>query len=175
MLDNPLQEWHSRDRELASQEALRLAAARDDLTNRYRLGLATFNAASIVAMLTAVGGAPNALKLIGFDNELIRATLIFFTLGVIAAGTSIASTQNHLIERAGYANARVSVIDRLINASGHNRADDGTYTRAQKESQDLFKMGLEDRSIARWSQHLSSAAWLGGVSVPLLSLLGWAT
>lgn len=172
MPDNPLQEWHNRDRELASQEALRLGATRDELTNRYRLGLATFNAASIVAMLTALGAAPDVLNSLGFDASSIKASLILFTLGVIAAGVSISSTQNHLVERAGYASARVSVIDRLIMSSGNARGDDGGYGKAQKESLELLKKGLADRAIARWAQHLSSGSWLGGVSLPMLQLLG---
>lgn len=175
MADNPLPEWHMRERELASEEALRLASIRDDLTVRYRLGLATFNAASVVALLTAIGGASNALAKIGFNESSLQWSLGFFCFGVVAAGISIASYQNDLVERAGYAAARVSVFDRLISIAStpmHPGGDDA-YGRAHNENKELFEKGLRPRLVALWGQNLSAGAWLGGVLVPIAGLLGW--
>lgn len=175
MSDNSLRDWHLRDRERASEEALRLASVRDDLTVRYRLGLATFNAASIVALLTAIGGASDALAKVGFSESGVQASLAFFVFGVIAAGVSIASYQNDLVERAGYAAARVSVIDQLISVLSNPAYPGGSdaFERAHKENNDLFKKGLRLRLVAIWGQNLSAAAWLGGVLIPIISLFGW--
>lgn len=174
MSDNSLRDWHLRDRESAREEALRLASVRDDLTVRYRLGLATFNAASIVALLTATGGAPNALAKIGFSESGLQASLGFFIFGVIAAGVSIASYQNDLVERASYAGARVSVIDQLISSVSNPAHPGGSdaFERAHKENNELFNKGLRLRLVAIWGQNLSGAAWLGGVLVPIFGLLG---
>jgi hypothetical protein len=172
---NTLPDWHLRDRQLASEEALRLASVRDDLTVRYRLGLATFNAASIVALLTAMGTASNALTKIGFTEGSVRVSLVCFCFGVVAAGISIASYQNDLVERAGYAAARVAVFDRLISIASDpmHPAGNDAYERAHKENQDLFEKGLRLRHVALWGQSLSAGAWFGGVLVPILALLGW--
>jgi len=173
--DNSLRDWHLRDRERASEEALRLASVRDDLTVRYRLGLATFNAASIVALLTAAGGASTALAKLGFTETNLQASLALFCFGVVAAGVSIASYQNDLVERAGYAAARVSVVDRLISAASNppHAGGNPAYERAHEENRELFNKGLRLRLVAIWGQHLSAAAWLGGALIPIMSLLGW--
>ena len=175
MAENTLRDWHLRDRELAREEALRLASIRDDLTVRYRLGLATFNAASIVALLTAIGGASAALSRIGFTDKGLQASLVFFCFGVVAAGISIASYQNDLVERAGYAAARVSVLDRLVAESSLPPHPGGSaqYEQAQRENRDLFAKGLKLRLVAIWGQNLSAAAWLGGVLIPITTLVRW--
>jgi len=136
--------------------------------------LATFNAASIVALLTAIGGASDALVRIGFTDTSLQFSLGFFCFGVVAAGFSIASYQNDLVERAGYAAARVSVFDRLISMvsnSAHPGSNDA-YERAHQENNDLFEKGLRLRPVALWGQNLAAGAWLGGVIVPIAGLLG---
>lgn len=175
MPENTLRDWHLREREQASDEALRLASLRDDLTVRYRLGLATFNAASIVALLTAIGGASTALTKIGFSNGNIQASLVCFCLGVISAGISIASYQNDLVQRAGYANARVIKIDHLVTLASNPAHPGGNsaYERTHKENQELFEKGLHLRPVALWGQHFSAAFWLGGVLFPVTTLFGW--
>lgn len=157
-----------RDREQASAEALRLAQLRDELEVRLRLGLATFNAASLVALLSAAGAAPAFLESIGFTRGLSIFSLAAFSLGTVAAGVSAFSTQNDLTRRAGTAGARVSAIQsRLLALSANSHEQFESFSKKDLE---LFNEGLKRSSWARWAQSLSGGAWLAGVLSPLLNV-----
>lgn len=173
-MTSPLIESLTRQSDVASAEAQRLATTRDDLGSKYLFGLASFNAASIVAILTVMGGASDHLAANGIDQATLKWSLVFFTVGVIFAGIAIAATQNHLTVRAGYAAARVTSLDSAISyVASKPISDDGTFTRAHDESHELFLKGLEISHVAIWTQNMAAGAWLGGGLNLAFRLLGW--
>lgn len=158
-----------RDREQASAEALRLAQLRDDVDVRLRLGLATFNAASLVALLSAAGAAPNFLASIGFTGGLTVFSLAAFTVGTVAAGVAAFSTQNDITRRAGMAGARVSTVESRLLSVVNN--DGAAFEKYSKKDLEFFEHGLGRSATARWAQSISGGAWLAGVVSPLLNVI----
>lgn len=136
--------------------------------------MASFNAASIVAILTAMGGASDLLAAIGIDQATLKLALVFFTAGVIFAGIAVAATQNHLTVRAGYGAARVTSLARAISyVASKPISDDGTFTRAHDQSHELFLKGVKISHVAIWTQNMAAGAWLGGALTLAFRLLGW--
>lgn len=163
----------NRNRDVATGEAQRLASYRDDLGSKYLFGLASFNAASIVAMLAAFGSSAESLASIGIDRSVFKAALLFFMAGVILAGVAIAVTQNHFTVRAGYAAARVTALDTAIMAVEHGKGGEDAFTKSHDDSHNLFLKGLKMSMGAIATQNMSAGAWLGGALTLACGLLGW--
>jgi len=158
-----------RDRDHASAEANRVAQLRDELDVRLRLGLVAFNAASLVALLSAIGAAPAFLEAIGFTRGLSIFALVAFALGAIAAGVSAFSTQNDLTRRSGASGARVSAIQARLSALSMNNGL--AFEEYSKRDLQLFEEGLSRPAVARWGQYAAAGAWLAGVLAPFSSLV----
>lgn len=77
-----------------------------------------------------MGGASNALAKIGFSETSLQISLGFFVFGVVGAGVSVASYQNDLVERAGYAAARVGgpALRQMISIGGYKLCGSNTIT-----------------------------------------------
>ena len=161
-----------RDRELASADSLRLAQLRDEVDVKLRFGLATFNAASLVALLSAAGAAPKFLASIGFQGSIIETSVVAFAIGTVAAGVSTIATQNELTVRAGIAAARVTNFQTKLSAFNGNHDD--AYKLCSDKELELHNDSLKRSDLARWSQSLAGGCWVAGALAPLISFFGIA-
>lgn len=159
-----------RDQQLASAEAQRLAQLRDDVDVKVRFGLATFNAASLVALVSAMGAAPDFLHSIGITGAIAVFDLVAFAVGVVLAGVSIYSTQNELTLRAGHAAARASNTQKTALAI--SRGDRTRFEEGLEADSALLTASLQRHSVAIYAQHFSGGAWLAAVLTPLLHSVG---
>lgn len=171
---NQLQLNHQRERDFALAEALRLANVRDELGSRYLFGLATFNAAAVVALLASLG-SPHGVLSFGLDDATLKYAIGFFVVGVVFAGIAISATQNNLTVRAGVVAARVTILSILIDVSADHWADDGQYKVHSASRDSLFNESLKHSNVAIWFQNMSGGAWLAGAATPLVKLFGLTT
>lgn len=107
----------------AQSDALRLSGLADEVTVRLRFGLSAFNAASMVALISAAGAAPGVLQSLGVSSGEAFASVCVFALGTIAGGGSIFSTERELRDRSAYAVARaINLGTRAAAAAYQNSA-----------------------------------------------------
>lgn len=173
-MTSPLVDSLNHNREVASGEAQRLASYRDELGSKYLFALASFNAASIVAMLAAFGSSTENLASIGVTLTVFKCALVAFLSGVILAGVAIAATQNHFTVRAGIAAARVTSLDTAIMAVKQGEGGERAFAKAHDDSHTLFLKGLKTSVVAIVSQNSSAGAWLAGALILASGMLGWA-
>ena len=165
-----LAEAHRHRRDVARDELAYFIERRDKLTERMRFGLAALNGASLVALISALGGKGEAAIWLGFTHENAIWSASAFTLGLILTGYSVYAQQNLYIREAGDAVTRASTLAGL--ASRYNlTATKGNVEElgeALTSEASLPLVGFQYSPTSIWAQNLASGAWLMGILTPLL-------
>ncbi|MFN4095490.1 MAG: hypothetical protein ACK4GG_01825 [Sphingomonas sp.] len=162
------------DQELATRRYEYLISRRDQSLEKLRFGLLALNGASLVALISALGGDGTAATWLGFDADRARYSAAAFILGTVCGGVSIIVESNLQRVEAGDAVARQSTLNRLT-ALYSAKFTKGNYDRVGPVMEEYHKLPLVDfrYSIpALISLNASAGAWLFGVAMPLLAALG---
>jgi hypothetical protein len=145
----------------AQAEAIRLAGLADEVSIRLRFGLSAFNAASMVALISAAGAAPGVLQSLGVSNGESFASVCVFAVGTIAAGASIFLTQQELQRRSGYAAARAVNLGTRAAAAAYGNAESFEETATHEVA--LFGLAHKRSTWAVKLQHVAGLAWASGL------------
>lgn len=145
----------------AEAEAHRLTTLADEVTVRLRFGLSAFNAASMVALISAAGAAPGILQSLGVSNGESFASVCVFAIGTIAGGASIFSTERELHDRAQYAIARAVNLSTRAAAVSYNNAE--TFFAAGEAEEELRRLAGKRSAWASRLQHVAGLAWASGL------------
>lgn len=163
-------------RELVVGEAAYHLKRRDDISDKIRFGLVGLNGASILALLSALGGSGEAAKWLGFTPVTSVISALCFTTGLVLAGRSIFSAQIIAINEAGDASARASNIGGLIALyEGANTQDN--YEELRRTADDYHKLPVTGFKYSTWDtsfRHFAALSWFLGIALPLFSALDWS-
>jgi len=165
----------NRDAELSRSRFEYLVARRDQLLDRLRFGILALNGASLVALISALGGDGAAATWIGLNPPRAKESAAAFVVGTIFAVVSIMIDANIYRTEAGDAEVRRSTLSRLT-ALYEAPMSKENYDRAGAAMSDYHKLPPVDFQFSKWAIMLlnaSGGAWLFGVGVPLSSALGW--
>lgn len=154
-------------------EYVRLVARRDALLDRIQFGSVALNAASLVALLGALGGGGEAARWLGFDATLAVYSACAFGGGVVAGGIAILHGHDRLTVEAGDAFAKMWASQRwLALLEAPDSSDDLKRANTAREQHAALKLVGFRRSIgATLFQFCSLGAWLAGMIIPLASAL----
>ncbi len=150
-----------------------LVERRDTLLDRIQFGAVALNAASLLALLGALGGGGKAAVWLGFNAANALYSSVFFAAGLVAAGVAILHGHNRLTVESGDAFARMWAAHRWLarmeaKATSDNYAQMGAVG---EEHAKLKLVGFRRPVLATALQFVSLGAWLAGISLPLASAL----
>jgi hypothetical protein len=143
----------------------------DDLTSKIRIGLALLNGTSLVAMLGIASGESTLATGLGFSPSVAVTSFAAFFVGMVLAGVCLFSHQNELIEKAGYAKARLTILRTAwtsLNSPNVDRQREEQVLQMLNAAYERNKQLLDVNAKAIHAQHWSAGAWLAGVLTPLL-------
>ena len=152
-----------------------LANRRDQLLDKLRFGVLGLNGASIIALMSALGGKGSAATWLGFTEQTAQASAAAFIAGAIAAGVAITLEANLHRTEAGDCEARRSTAIRL-NALYKAKLNAKNFDQAGAVMKEYHALPLVDFQFSKAAivfQNCAAGAWLFGVLMPLSSLLGW--
>lgn len=159
---------------LTEQEAAHLEERyqrerRDGLTARIRGSLVALHGASLVALLGLIGGDASGARWLGIGREPLALSAVLFILGLLGAGWSLTAEQTLAIEDSGDALSRAGHLDR-ITALFENTFTPQNHAQLEKAEKEFESAPLSGFKYSMWAiaaQHLSGAAWLLGVIIPI--------
>lgn len=169
-----LAELNRHDRDLALADFRYLLERRDKLTERIRFGLLTLNGASLLALLSALGGSGQAATWLGFTRENAIYSATAFTAGLFLAGSAVWAQQNWYTEEVGDASKRVRTLART-SAQFRRPLTKRNVDQVGKhidEVGDLPLVGFQYSFWAILAQNAAASAWFIGIATPLLDALG---
>jgi len=169
-----LAETHRVGRDQALKELAYYYDRRDKLFERIRFGVLTLNGASLIALISALGGTGAAATWLGFTQDNVIYSAAAFTLGTIAAGVGIAAQQFHYQREALDGFLRASALSSLA-AHYERKASPEALDKHEQDMDALAKLpltGFQHSHVAIWAQNFSQGAWLAGILVPLSTAIG---
>lgn len=161
--------------QIAAKRFEYLIARRDALVDKVRFGTLALNGASIIALLTILGGSGKAAAWVGFNPERARWSLLFFALGTILSGLSAWIEADRARGEPADAFQRMSFYGSLASMHAMPASDENVRAAVEqwKGTKDL---PLIDFQYSRWAigaGAFGAACWLGGIAVPVVYMLGW--
>ncbi|MEG3150067.1 hypothetical protein U1769_09225 [Sphingomonas sp. ZT3P38] len=150
----------------------RLLSRRDELEDRLWFGGIAINAASLLALLSALGGKGEAAKWLGFDGPIALGSACAFTVGLIAAITALTVRQRIYYRETSDAYMRVMTAVRIV--SEFETADPDDHDRLEALFQEYLGLPLVSFQFSRVAivlQSLSGGAWLAGILMPITRAL----
>lgn len=162
------------DQELATRRYEYLISRRDQSLEKLRFGLLALNGASLIALISALGGDGTAATWLGFNADRARYSAAAFIIGAVCGGISILIESNLQRVEAGDAMARHSTLNRLT-ALYSAKFTKENYDRVGPVMEEYHNLPLIDfrYSIpAIVALNASAGAWLFGVAMPLIAVLG---
>lgn len=165
---------HQFDLAAAENELQYFIRRRDEANEKLRFGLVGLNGASLVALLSALGGRGSAATWLGFTPQNALFSALLFVAGLMLAGYSINTQQNLSTTESGDASARVQTLRRLVALyeQDNTQANNDRYGETLAEYHKLPLTGFQFSSWAITAQHFSGGVWLAGILIPLMSKLG---
>ncbi len=164
---------HQFELEAAEAELQYFLRRRDETSDKIRFGLIALNGASIIALLSALGGGGTAANWLGFNDQNALWSALLFVIGLASAGHSINTQQNLSTKESGDASARAQTLRRLVSLyeeeKTHERLENYSKTLAQFHGLPLTGFQFSHRAIL--AQHVSGGAWLAGILIPLSTKL----
>lgn len=153
-----------------------LITRRDQLLDRLRFGILALNGASLIALMSMLGGSGSTAAWLGFNQSIARDSAIAFALGVVLAGISAMMDANLYRTEAADAEVRRSTVGRLTALYEADFTDDNYRTAGEvmKQYHDLPLVDFQFSKVAITLQNFAGGAWLFGIAVPLCSSLGWS-
>lgn len=146
---------------------------RDRLQERVRFGSLALNAASLLALLSAVGGEDSKLDALGISAGAVTTMTVLYILGVTLAALAVWVSNNFFVDITGLeivnlynARRKKALFDDLSSESG---------SQWIKEELDKDPKPLGDFEFSRAEIALinsSGSAWLAGTAVALLGITG---
>lgn len=173
---------HAKEQEMHANLLTYFMARRDQAIEKVRFGLVALNGASIVALISTLGGNGDVAKWFGFTPVITVYSAISFAIGAVLAGHSLNAQTNDYTLETGDAWARWSKLNTLLSLYA-NEADKQAidqYSVALSEYHNLELVGFQGGKQARWAQHFAAGAWMNGILAPLSNamwphLQNWAT
>lgn len=163
------------DAELNRSRFEYLAERRDQLLDKLRFGFLALNGASLLALISALGGDGHAAAWIGINPPRARWCAAAWVLGVVLAGVSSWLEGERYRAEASDAFRRQVAARHL--ASLHNGlANQDTLLKIEEAMKEYFELPLVDfqySGLAIALQNASGAIWLAGICVPLFAVVGW--
>lgn len=151
--------------EHARADASRISALHEEVAVRLRFGLTAFNAASMVALISAAGVAPNFLAALGLSDLETISSVAVFAGGTISGGVSIFLTQQDLKVRAAYADARATNL--MTRASAVQNMQNQVFEATGIEALKLFEKVNKHSRGAINAQLISGWSWIIGLTLAL--------
>ena len=151
-----------------------LISRRDQLLDRLRFGVLALNGASIVALLSALGGDGAAASWIGFNPPRARASAIAFVCGAVLAGAAKMVDANLYRKEAGDAEARRATAS-LLSALYEGPFTQEHHAQIEPVMKRYHELPLVDFQYSLISivlLNMGAGVWLFGVGLPLWAALG---
>lgn len=161
--------------ELAAKRFDYLVSRRDSLLDRVRFGTLALNGASIIAVLTILGGDGKTAGWIGFNSIAAKWSLVFFAVGTVLAGVSSWLEANRAREEPAQAFERLHFYGTLSSMYSLPGTDENQL-KVLAEWEKCKKLPLVDFGYSHasiWTGTFGAASWLCGISIPVAHALGW--
>ena len=146
---------------------------RDELTDKIRFSLAGLNGASLIALLSALGGSGQAASWLGFNSSNVVWSASAFTIGLLLAGSALFSQQNRTTREAGDASQRAAAINSLaaLYSLPSTKENSDNLGSAMAAFHDAPLTGFQYSVAAIIAQNFSAGFWFIGIAVPIISVL----
>ena len=165
--------YYAKEADLAAARFSYLVERRDQLHEKLRMGILALNGASLIGLLSALGGEGKAASWLGFTSENAKYSVAFFAGGIIAAGISAIVQANLFTNEAGDANTRRSQASWL--ASFHAaEASEANWNKLESLAEEFGKAPIVDFQYSLAAiilQNLAGGAWLAGILIPMWEVL----
>ena len=165
--------YYAKEADLAAARFSYLVERRDQLQEKLRMGVLALNGASLIGLLSALGGEGQAAIWLGFTSENAKYSAASLAGLLIAAGISAIVQSNLFTKEAGDANTRRSQASWLTSFHAAE-ATEANWDKLELLADEFGNAPIVDFQYSLAAiilQNLAGGAWLAGILIPMWQVL----